>query len=228
MSRRVFVLVHSPVVGPSVWTPVARQIEQRGYPVLVPDLQQDEASAMPFWMQHALSAAESIAEVPRGVGLILVGHSGAGPILPAIQYASKRPAAGYVFVDAGLPVGGAPRESEPGLSQLLDEVYVRGERFPNWPESALRDEVPDPDLRRELHGGLRPQPRAYWQEPLPVVMSWPDAPCAYLHFSAAYDAHAAEARNRGWGYLRLPGGHFYMLKDPSAVADALVSLSRGF
>ena len=33
--------------------------------------------------------------------MILAGHSGAGPLLPAIRQATGRAIAGYLFVDAG-------------------------------------------------------------------------------------------------------------------------------
>ena len=79
--------------------------------------------------------------------------------------------------------------------------------------------VPDPASRRALLAELRPQPWAFWEEPLPVFAGWPDAPCAYLRFAPnpAYDAAAAEARRRGWSCLELAGGHFHMLVDPDAV-----------
>ena len=35
---------------------------------------------------------------------------------------------------------------------------------------------------------------------------------------------AAEATARGWAYHELEGGHFHMLVDPIAVADALLAL----
>ncbi len=71
---------------------------------------------------------------------------------------------------------------------------------------------------------LRPLPLAVYEEPLPVFEGWPDAPCGYLRFSPAYEVPAERAKREGWECAEFDGGHFHMLNDPSAVADALVRL----
>jgi len=45
----------------------------------------------------------------------------------------------------------------------------------------------------------------------PLFDGWPDASCGYLQFSAAYDAPARHARQAGWSYRAVAGGHFQML-----------------
>ena len=222
------VLVHSPLVGPQPWSQVAAELRQRGIETLTPALQQDDDAPEPFWKQHASSVAGALRALPSDRSVILAGHSGAGPILPAIRVEADRPVAGYVFVDAGLPENGQPRLGAGDFAQQLRELYARGERFPNWTDEHLRAVVPDPASRRALLAELRPQPWAFWEEPIPVFAGWPDAPCAYLRFAPnpAYDAAAAEARRRGWPCLELAGGHFHMLVDADAVTGALVEVVR--
>lgn len=89
----------------------------------------------------------------------------------------------------------------------------------------LADELPDLGDRRKVLAEVKPRPRAYHEEPLPVQEGWPDAPCAYIAFSDAYEADAAKARELGWPVRELRGGHFHLLVEPAAVADALAELA---
>jgi hypothetical protein len=113
-----------------------------------------------------------------------------------------------------------------GFADFLQELYARGERFPNWRDEDLRDLVPDATIRARLIAELRPQPLAYWQEPLPVIGPWPDAPAAYLHFTSAYDDAATQARTLGWPYRHLEGEHFHTLVAPALVTTALLDLTQ--
>src|SRR4051812_10497393 len=99
--RKTFVLIHSPLVGPDTWQPVAHRLRARGIDVLVPEIA--EAGDGSFWQRHAGSVARQLAAVPDERPLVLAGHSGAGPLLPAIGELSRKTIAAYLFVDAGLP-----------------------------------------------------------------------------------------------------------------------------
>jgi hypothetical protein len=94
-------LIHSPLVGPLTWKPVAEELRRRGVDAAVPALEDDETAGAPFWRRHAESVARALAAIPENRPLILAGHSGAGPLLPAIRQATGRAIAGYLFVDAG-------------------------------------------------------------------------------------------------------------------------------
>jgi hypothetical protein len=195
----VFLLVHSPLVGPLTWSPVADELSRRGMAAVVPDLAAAGDIAPPYWRQHAEAAARAAGNVPAGRPLVLVGHSGAGPLLPAVCQALGRPVAAYLFVDAGIPEDGESLLGPPdsGFARELRELYAAGGRFPNWGDADLLEIIPDPEMRRRLLAELRPQPFAFWEESLPVAPGWPDAPCGYLQFSPVYDAPAARARERG-------------------------------
>jgi hypothetical protein len=223
-----FILVHSPLVGPATWATLIPALRSRGFTVAAPDLSiRDGAERGPFWKRHAEEAATAIAAQPSGVRPVVVGHSGAGPLLPAIRDLGGRAVAAYIFVDAGLPDGRSPRKGAGAFAKRLAERQAGGHRFPEWTDAVLRDVIPDPELRRALLAELRPQPPAFWDEIVPVFAGWPDAPCGYLRFvpNPSYDEAAAEARARGWAYREMAGGHFEMLVDPGAVADALISLA---
>jgi hypothetical protein len=159
--------------------------------------------------------------------VVLVGHSGAGVLLPPIRDALGLPVGGYLFVDAGLPARTQSRLAgfgDPGGAEALRQHLEAGGRFPDWTEAELREAVPDEAARRALVADLRPQPLAYWEEPVPVFAGWPDAPCGYVLFSETYRAEAERARGLGWPVWEMGGGHFHMLAAPEAVAEALLAL----
>src|SRR6266508_715033 len=221
MSRaKTIVLIHSPLVGPMVWEPVAAELRSRNIGVEIPDLDGDDTAEEPLWWQHASAAAVT--------AYVLVGHSGAGALLPAIREAAGFGAAGYIFVDAGLPQGDMSPIDGP-FGPQLKVIYGSGQRYPNWSDADLGDAIPDRATRQRLLQQVRPQPLRFWKEVIPVFDGWPDAPCGYLRFSLnrAYEGPATEARRRGWSYAELAGEHFHMLVDPIAVTDALLELSQG-
>ncbi len=188
-----------------------------------------EGTGVPDWQQHVDAVARGLERVPMERPLVLVGHSGAGLLLPAVQQVTARAVAGYMFVDAGIPRDGASRldfmEAEsPEWAQQLRQLLVSGGRFPSWIDEDLRELIPDARLRPGLLAELRPRPLAFFAEPIPVFDGWPDAPCGYLQLSQAYDVPAAQARKAGWAYRKLDAGHFHMLVDPAAVANILIEL----
>lgn len=214
-------LIHSPLVGPFTWSMVADELRARGIDTDVPDLANPTEG--PFWEQHARSAAAQLGDIDADAPIVLVGHSGAGPLLPAIARELKRQVAAYLFVDAGLPHGGKPRMAGQ-FGELIRDLYSRGERFPNWTDESLARTLPDPDVRAELLARLRPQPFEFWTETLPEILTWPDAPCGYLLFGPSYYDDAETALRLAWPVRELAAGHFHMLVDPQAVAEAMLDL----
>ena len=218
-------LIHSPLMGSLTWTRTAAVMSAHGVPVALPELRDDPSSSVPYWQQQAESAARSLRALPPGGPFILIGHSGAGSLLPAIRQALGGPVAGYVFVDAGLPVEGQSRLATFGDSQASFRQYLEtGGRFPAWTTADLQEIVPDAALAEQLAADQRPRALPFWEEPIPVFSGWPDAPGAYLLLTETYRRDAGRARAMGWPSRELPGGHFDMLVKPQAVADALLDL----
>jgi hypothetical protein len=224
-----FVLVHSPLVGPSTWSLVADELRARGFSVALPTL--PEHGRAPYWRPQA----EAVAAHVRGADfpLVLVGHSGACPLLPAIRRAIDGTISAYVLVDGDLPLvpgtGGSRidllRSASPALADELETLLAAGGSFPTWGDEDLREEIPDRGMRAKVVAEVRPQPRAFWTEALPAIPGWPDAPCGYLALSPHYAPASARAREQGWRYRHLRGGHFEMLVRPAAVADAILELA---
>jgi hypothetical protein len=231
----VLVLVHSPLTGPEAWGRLPEVLRARGHEVVVVAVHDDDRPpyAARFVARTALQLRTSAGTRPT----VLVGHSGAGKLLPlvgAARRAARAPVVGYVFLDAGLPASRLASRADLLRSEGMDDAeefvaeLAAGGTFPVWTDDDLRELVPDDELRAALVGSLRPRGHDFFAEPLPVAPDWPDAPCGLLRLSPAYDASARQAGQRGWPVLEgpddRPGGHFAALVDPASVADDLEDL----
>jgi hypothetical protein len=74
----------------------------------------------------------------------------------------------------------------------------------------------------ELHSGLL----AFFGEPLPVFAGWPNAPGAYLQFTASYASAAQEPQALGWAYRHLQADHFHVLVNPKEVTASLGTVAK--
>jgi hypothetical protein len=225
------VLLHSPLVGVESWGVLPAALERGGVAAVALAIEGDERA--PFAQRYVSGAVAGVLEAaPAGGSVVLVGHSGAGPLLGAVGNglrAGGRAAGGYLFCDAGLPRAGASRldllaEEDQELAAGFRAELEGGGRFPAWSDAELAPLVPDAEARAALVGSLRPRGLEFFTEPLPADPGWPDAPCGFLRLSAAYDHWAEAAAAAGWPVARLDAGHFHPLADPGGVAAALLQL----
>jgi hypothetical protein len=223
----IYVLIHSPLVGGLTWTLVAEEMQQRGLDVLVPVLNDFPDSKELYWDQHAASVSLALVDIPDDVPLILVAHSGAGPLLPVIRESIPNPVYAYIFVDAGIPQNKATRldmmkSEDPDWAREFQTYLQGGGHFPNWSNDDLREIVPDEHIRGQLVSDLRPRTLDFFTELIPVFEGWPDAPCVYILFSPPYKQAESQARQMGWHTYELEAGHFHMLVDAKAVTNIIV------
>jgi hypothetical protein len=219
-------LVHSPLVGCATWGLVAADLSGRGYEVGVPDLTGTVTAGPPYcWRQ-----AEMIARSASGQPAILVGHSGAGPLL-AVAGAITGQVRGYIFVDAGLPIPGQTwMDTVPAdLAAQVREMADAGGWLPPWPQwwgdEVLAELLPDPEVRRRFAAGCPRLPLAMFEENHPPTPQWPDAPAAYLQLSEAYQEQAARARELGWPVTQQMSHHLALLTEPGRMAGSLRELA---
>jgi pimeloyl-ACP methyl ester carboxylesterase len=168
-----FVLVHSPLVGPTSWLPVAQELERRGRGAVVPSLLGVAEAPEPQW-RHVPDAV-GIATSHLQERIVLVGHSGAGVLLPAIADALGPEVAALVFVDSFLPppAGRLPL-GPPAFMDQLRAMAAEGVLAP-WSRwfgaDAMRELVPDERLRADLEAEMPAMPLAYFEAsvPLPTI-----------------------------------------------------------
>lgn len=218
-------LVHSPLVGCAAWDLVAAGLAGGGYELGVPDLTGTVAAGPPYCLRQAQVIARSASGEPA----ILIGHSGAGPLLAAAGAIIGR-VRGYIFVDAGLPMPGQAwmQTVPPELAaQVRGMADARG-WLPPWPQwwgdEALAELIPDPEARQHFAAGCPRLPLAMFEEIHPPAPRWPDAPVAYLLLSEAYADQAARARALGWPVTEQMSHHLALLTEPGRVAGSLREL----
>lgn len=225
----VFVLVHSPSVGPSTWASVAGHLAAAGHPVRVPSLLHVGAGEPPFWPRVAEAVRDDLRQVPAASPVVLVAHSNAGLFLPTIRSGLDHPVTGSIFVDAALPARHGPTPAAPPeVLDFLRPMAVDG-RLPRWTdwwdEADIAPLFSDPSVRRTVVEEQPALPLSYYEQRIPVPEGWDDHPCSYLLFGPPYDGPAAEARERGWRVAHLPGAHLHQTVDPARTARHLVELA---
>ena len=248
---RPFILVHGPLIGPFTWVPVAAELRKLGATAILPALNSPAVRAGTYWEHHCSEFAMELRDVSMDTSeAVLVGHAGAGPLLPRLAEELEGPAA-YVLVDSDLPRDGASRfdlfenpAHVEDFRRIAGKPYSpRGRLSPQpgrepsdevvreWPGDLLSEALtqnPDNtlDVASTVFSGKRPTPIAVLDEPLPVPASWPDAPVGYLHLSATYDGAAAAAGAEGWPVRELNTSHVQMLLDPEPFARELATFAE--
>ena len=218
------VLLHSPLVGPSTWSSLAPLLRRQGHAVAVPDLTPLMAGDGPYYSALAEAAATAVAD-----DSILVVHSGAGALVPALAALSA--VRGAVFVDALLPHPGASWFAgvpEP-LGAKLRGLAKDG-RLPPWhawwPKGAMEALLPDRSQGAAFIAEQGEVPLAYLDEIAPLLPL--ATPSAYLQLSGAYQEDADTVAAEGWPVARLALSHLAMLTHAEDVGAQIMKLAAGF
>jgi pimeloyl-ACP methyl ester carboxylesterase len=226
----LLVLVHSPFLGPSAWEWVARELERRERAAIVPALR--GVADEPYRPWRDVSDAVDAVAAHGARTVVLVGHSGAGSLLPAIAESFSGRVAAIAFVDAFLPPASGTARLVP--VEFVEELsaLATDDVLPPWSswfgEEVMRDLVPDGPRRARVERDMPRLPLSVLQAELPVPDGWDRRPCAYLLLSAEpYAPSAADARARGWPTAEVTGGkHLDLVRRPGTVATALLELER--
>src|SRR5258708_26286690 len=122
----LFVLVHSPSVGPSTWQAVADLLREMGHNAVVPSLLSVGDGGPPFWPQLTALVRAGMAGTDSSAPVVLVAHSNAGLFLPVIAAELGRQVACLAFADASVPPssGSAPLAGDdflPFLPGLVED-----------------------------------------------------------------------------------------------------------
>jgi hypothetical protein len=219
-----FLLVHSPVVGPATWRWVGDALRDAGETVIVPDLVDPATSGDPL---RFVSCAASTASSDDG-DVVLVGHSGAGCLLPRIAHLlSPRPRL-IVFVDAGVPPCDGDVLMGGTFLGTLQSLAVGG-RLPPWSRwwgDDVMDRLVDvPERRAAIEAELPIVPLRFYEMSIAMPPGWCDTPSAYVLLSPGYRPDAVTASGRGWPVVERLGAHLDMANDERAIASILIDLA---
>jgi len=218
--RTTLALLPSPLLGPSVWAPVADLLRRRGRRVAVA-----HAPDAPRTAQDVLEAF--VASVPEDRDLVLVPHSNAGLYVPAM--ARRRNVAGAVFVDAALPPDRGDASLAPAA--LYERLRPRADRagvLPPWTQwwgdADVAALFPDRRSRSVVEAEQPRLPLSYFAERVDVPSGWTALPAAYIAFGDTYADETLRAQRYGWPVTRLAGLHLHMLVEPGSVATTVVDM----
>jgi pimeloyl-ACP methyl ester carboxylesterase len=220
------VLVHSPFLGPASMRPLADALAALGHPAVLLDLR-PSVVAPPVHQVLLGAFADAMSEELLDGPVVLIGHSGAGPLLPGFADALEDEVAGLVFVDAGLPTPGrAWRDTVPASLYAELRAMSREGQLPRWPRwftpNPLETLVADQELRAEIADEAPEVPIAFLKEERPEV-EW-HGPAGYVLLSDPYASDAAAAESRGWPVRRLATHHLAPATDPVPVAGAILEV----
>ena len=215
-------LLASPLLGPSVWTPVVPRLRERGWDAAAVRPIRGTAPRTPEDVLEGLLGA-----LPEGRELVLVPHSNAGLYVP--QLTRHRTVAGMVFVDAVLPPPqGAVRVAPPALVEFLSEKASPDGLLPVWTEWWDAEEVaslfPNDHIRFQVEEEQVRLPLSYFAASVDAPDGWDHLPAAYLAFGETYEIERRDAERRGWPVAVLSGGHLHMLVAPEEVAAEINGL----
>ena len=216
-----FGLVHSPLVGPATWRAVADELRGRGHEVTVPSLVGAAQSGDPHAVVDA--AAHALHDID-----VLVGHSGAGLLLPLIAHAMNAAPAQLVFVDSAIPPASGTTPLLPDrLRAHIAPLAVDG-TLPPWSEwfgaDAMPALVPDPIVRAGLVTEMPRLPLAYFDTAVAMPEAWRALDCGYVLLSAAYVDDAREAARLGWPLVELRSTHLAIATDAHTATNAIVAV----
>jgi hypothetical protein len=210
-------------VGPLSWTPVAKALRKRGWPVIVPAVPAWADLTQPYY--PALTQAIA-AQCDADARVVLIAHSGAGGLAASVAEVRGSTVEGVIFVDSILPHPGrswfdtAPAAlATPLRSRVADELLPRWDRW--FPSEAMARLLPDAAMRETFSAELAAVPEAFCDEPAPACPGWPPARLAYLQLSESYAEEAASAVSAGWIVQRAIIGHLAILAEPDRVAESL-------
>lgn len=213
-------LVHSPLVGPTTWQPVATFLTALGHDVSLPDLREATQSGDPYAF---IAAARSAVSADTD---LIAGHSGAGFFLPMIA-ASAMSAARLVFVDAGIPPDGGPATAGGDFIDHLRGMSTGGSlpRWSTWWGAGVMEHlVPDTRLRSEIEAEVVEVPIGFYERDVDIPIDWRETPAGYLLLSESYRHDATNAHALGWPTRERIGGHLDIANFPEETARTILAL----
>jgi len=226
---RNWLLIPSPMLGPSSWRPTGDVLADLGQHVAIASTKmttRDDIDHVTPWVDQIIDFGLPEAGAP----VVVVGHSAACPRLPLVvdRLLDKgEDVDAMICVDGRFPDGRAFTVAEPRYAALLDGLLRPDDYLPPWPRwwgSLVSGLVVDEMARRLVFDEAAPVPRTWFDQGCPV----PDLPSSvrrgFLAFGSAYELARDRAKAQGWFTLTLTGDHLHQVVAPEPVAGSLLAM----
>jgi pimeloyl-ACP methyl ester carboxylesterase len=228
-----YVLVPGFWLGPWAWDEVGAELRASGHDVVAVDLLGSTAQAHVDEVLAALNGHE---------GVVLVGHSGGGPVVAAVAERARGAVSHLVFVDTGpLPDGVPQIDFTPpeGREWTRARMAAHGgvNPMPTREEFATQGASTaglDDTTFARVHERSRPEPEGVITGGIRRGTPDPALPKTVVACSfTAADAKGlidagvpgfAEMGGPEWSFTELPTGHWPMFSEPKALASLLAGL----
>jgi pimeloyl-ACP methyl ester carboxylesterase len=229
-----FVLVPGAWLGGWCWRDVATWLYAHGHRVVTPTL--SGLGERAHLLTREIGLHTHVADV-TGVlryhdltDVVLVGHSYGGVVITAVAEVAPERIARLVYLDASVPLDGQSNDDVIGsemAARLRSAAHESGDGWRVPPADYVTERMPQ-DLRSWVRERLTPHPLRSFTEPVQLrSAAAASLPRAFIRTtqSPLYDGLLERARRAGWPCRELPGGHYAMLTEPSAVAAALADVA---
>jgi hypothetical protein len=201
--------------------PFAKELRRHGWSVAVPPLREALRTPRPQWR-----AIVDLATVGQRRPDIIVGHSGAGVLLPVLAEALDPTF--VAFIDAVVPDGDTYTPSTEFV-KFIDSLATHGSLLPQWHlwwgHDVMTELVPDADQRAQIAADTPRVPRSFYDDAVQLPNGWSSrAGCVMLQLSAGYEEFRSRAETLGWPTDAIDGQHLDVATRPAVVRERLLQL----
>lgn len=227
-----WLLVPSPLLGPSTWMPVAEALRCMGEEAVVAKASmtttRDENHYRPWLAEVCATPNPS-----PGLPVVVVAHSAACPrafLLASELLSNGWPIAHLILVDGRFPDGVAAVDAYPQLDQTLDAILRPDDYLPPWHRwwgSLVVSLVPDSEIGKRVFDEAAPIPHSLLLEPCPAPPLPDSMGRGYLGFGNWYADSLEVAQQEGFLTVSVAGDHLHQVVEPEAVAGTLLGMVAG-
>jgi len=235
-TAQTFVLVHGAWHGGWCWSRVTRLLRAKGHTVYAPTLtglgERVHLARADIGLEIHVEDIVRVLSSEELTGVVLVGHSYAGLLLPGIADLSIDRIRHVVCLD-----GAVPREGESGMDTITPEIQERWRRVASqsgWMPPAYNFlGVSDAGDLNWLKRRLVPHPFKSWCDAVERHGDGYDrAPKTFIRCTLPLEKPPSLSAVRAqkasdWDYREIDAGHDAMVTAPGALAKMLDEIGRG-